>query len=51
VEPAALVFLTARAWKQGIGSLGTRAAYGFYVMCAVAFIPFLLYWNLLGYNY
>jgi CubicO group peptidase (beta-lactamase class C family) len=48
---AALVFLNARAWSRHTCALGVRLAYGLYLSCAVAFIPYLLYWNLLGYNY
>jgi hypothetical protein len=47
---AVLLLLLILAWRQG-GSPGARIAYGLYVLCAGAFIPYLVFWNLLGFHY
>ncbi len=48
---AALLFINAAAWRQPSVRPGVRIAYGFYALCAVAFIPYLVYWNMVGFNY
>jgi len=48
---AALLLLNAAAWRRPSAGLGVRMAYGLYALCAVAFIPYLLYWNMIGFNY
>ncbi|MCC7353500.1 MAG: beta-lactamase family protein, partial [Anaerolineae bacterium] len=39
------------AWKNRYGSLAGRVAYSLGVVILLAFIPFLLYWNLLGFRW
>jgi hypothetical protein len=48
---AVLLALNARAWRSRLGSARERVAYGLYALCAVAFVPYLLFWNLIGFNY
>jgi len=40
-----------RAWKTRSGSPVSRTFYSFVAFAAVCFIPFLVYWNLLGFHY
>ncbi len=44
----ALPFLAVLAWKNNYGSIAGRLHYSLITLAAVAFIPFLSYWNLLG---
>ncbi len=46
-----LLALNARAWALRLGSARLRVAYGLYALCAVAFVPYLVFWNLIGFNY
>lgn len=46
-----LVYCTALAWKNGSGSLPERSYYTLVTLAALMFIPFLEYWNLLGFRY
>jgi CubicO group peptidase (beta-lactamase class C family) len=39
------------AWRNRAGSASSRAFYSLVAFAAVAFIPFLAYWNLLGFHY
>jgi len=48
---AVLLALNARAWALRLGSARQRVAYGLYALCAVAFVPYLVFWNLIGFNY
>jgi hypothetical protein len=45
---AGTVAVGAMAWRQPAWSARERAGYALLVAVAVAFIPFLRYWNLLG---
>jgi len=51
VLTAALLLMNAAVWRPSSARLGVRIAYGFYALCAAAFIPYLLYWNMIGFNY
>jgi len=44
----ALPISTLLAWKNKHWSLLSRLHYSLVTLAAIAFIPFLLYWNLLG---
>lgn len=46
-----LVFFLVRAWRHKYWSLLGRLHYTLVVVAAVALIPFLMYWNLFGFNY
>ena len=46
-----LVYHTALAWKNGSGSLPGRCYYTLVTLATLMFIPFLEYWNLLGFRY
>ncbi len=48
---AVLLALTARASFSRLGSARQRVAYGIYALCAAAFVPYLVFWNLIGFNY
>jgi CubicO group peptidase (beta-lactamase class C family) len=39
------------AWRNQAGTASSRAFYSLVAFAAVAFIPFLAYWNLLGFHY
>src|SRR6202046_1741686 len=39
------------AWRNRAGAASSRAFYSLVAFAAVAFIPFLAYWNLLGFHY
>jgi CubicO group peptidase (beta-lactamase class C family) len=39
------------AWRDRAGTASSRAFYSLVAFAAVAFIPFLAYWNLLGFHY
>lgn len=39
------------AWRKGYWSLAQRLHYSIVTLAALAFIPFLLYWNLLGFQF
>jgi len=39
------------AWRNRAGTASSRAFYSLVAVAAVAFIPFLAYWNLLGFHY
>ncbi len=39
------------AWKKGCWSIGRRSHYALVTLATLAFIPFLLYWNLLGFQW
>lgn len=39
------------AWKNGYWSITERLHYSLITLAALVFIPFLLYWNLLGFRY
>jgi CubicO group peptidase (beta-lactamase class C family) len=45
-----LVVLTGAAWTAGESSMGIRALAAALTLIAVGFIPFLNYWNLLGFK-
>jgi CubicO group peptidase (beta-lactamase class C family) len=47
----ALTVLTGLAWKRRYGSLPGRVYFSLTALVALAFIPFLHYWNLLGFRY
>ncbi|NJN59605.1 MAG: beta-lactamase family protein [Leptolyngbyaceae cyanobacterium SL_5_9] len=38
-------------WNKGYWSLMERSHFSLVTLAAIAFIPFLLYWNLLGFNF
>ncbi|MEE9179862.1 MAG: serine hydrolase [Vicinamibacteria bacterium] len=46
-----LAAATALTWKRGAGSLPGRLYFSLATLIALAFIPFLHYWNLLGFRY
>lgn len=46
-----ILWQTFRAWQTRSGSPLARAFYSFEAFAALCFIPFLLYWNLLGFHY
>jgi CubicO group peptidase (beta-lactamase class C family) len=50
---ATLVILwqVSMAWRNRAGTASSRAFYSLVALAAVAFIPFLAYWNLLGFHY
>jgi CubicO group peptidase (beta-lactamase class C family) len=39
------------AWRNRAGTASSRAFYSLVAFAAVAFVPFLAYWNLLGFHY
>jgi CubicO group peptidase (beta-lactamase class C family) len=47
----ALLVFTLLAWKTGYWSLMARAHYSLIALAALIFIPFLNYWNLLGFQF
>lgn len=46
-----LLVLTFLAWRHGYWSLGGRLSYTLVTIAALGFIPFLRYWNLLGWRF
>ncbi|MCU0552698.1 MAG: hypothetical protein MUC48_25495 [Leptolyngbya sp. Prado105] len=46
-----LVFLVAIAWKNRLWSTLTRLHYSLVTLAAIAFLPLLGYWNLLGFQF
>ena len=50
---ATLVILwqVSMAWRNQAGTAPSRAFYSLVAFAAVAFVPFLAYWNLLGFHY
>lgn len=46
-----LFYNTVLDWKDGVGSVPERAYNTLVLLTALAFIPFLEYWNLLGFRY
>ena len=46
-----LAVVTSLSWKRGLPSLLGRAYFSLTTILALAFIPFLHYWNLLGFRY
>lgn len=46
-----LPYYSARAWWRGESSLAGRSAYTLATLTALLFIPFLHYWNLLGFRF
>lgn len=46
-----LIYDTVLAWKDGIGSVPERVYNTLVTLTALVFIPFLEYWNLLGFRY
>lgn len=47
----ALPIFTLLAWKNKYGSVVERSHYSLITLAALAFIPFLVYWNLLGFQF
>ena len=47
----ALVYFAVHSWRKGWWSLAGRLHYSLVTLAALAFIPFLLNWNLLGFRY
>lgn len=47
----ALPVIAVIAWNRGYWSLTERSHYSFATLAAIIFIPFLLYWNLLGFHF
>lgn len=47
----ALPFFTVKAWKNSNWSLMARSHYSLIALTALIFIPFLAYWNLLGFQF
>jgi hypothetical protein len=47
----ALLFCSLQVWKRGYWSLMARAHYSLIALAALVFIPFLNYWNLLGFKF
>ena len=47
----AMIFFTARAWRRHFWRRRGRIHYTLGTVAAVAYIPFLHYWNLLGYRF
>lgn len=48
---APLAVLGILAWRSGYWSMLARVHYTIVLVAALAFIPFLIYWNLLGYHF
>lgn len=46
-----LVIFTGFAWKKQVWSIGNRLHYSLITLAAIALIPVLGYWNLLGFQY
>jgi hypothetical protein len=46
-----LLFVVGRAWAVNSWSVDRRIAYSLFTVLALAFVPFLQYWNLLGFNW
>ncbi|PSB62674.1 hypothetical protein C7B79_17080 [Chroococcidiopsis cubana CCALA 043] len=46
-----LFIFTAWAWKNNYWSLVKRSHYSLITLAALVFIPFLAYWNLLGFQF
>jgi hypothetical protein len=46
-----LFIFTAWAWKNNYWSLVKRSHYSLITLAALVFIPFLTYWNLLGFQF
>ncbi len=46
-----LLFLNVLVWKRGCASNFDRWHHSVVTLAAVAFIPYLMYWNLLGFKY
>jgi CubicO group peptidase (beta-lactamase class C family) len=51
VLTAGALILGIMAWKEGYWSTIGRLHYSLVLLAALAFIPFLLYWNLLGFRF
>ena len=47
----AMIFFTVMAWRRHYWALRGRVHYTLCTVAAVAYIPFLNYWNLLGYQF
>ena len=47
----AMIFFTARAWRRHFWRRRGRIHYTLGTVAAVAYVPFLHYWNLLGYRF
>jgi CubicO group peptidase (beta-lactamase class C family) len=45
------LWILGRTWRKGQGSLGARLHYSLVVLSLVLFLPFLHYWNLLGFRF
>jgi hypothetical protein len=46
-----LPIFTVQVWRKNYWSLTGRLHYSLVTLAAIAFIPFLIYWNLLGFQY
>jgi len=51
VLTVALLLFTVLVWKNGWWTLAGRVHYSLVTLAAVSFIPFLIYWNLLGFRF
>jgi hypothetical protein len=40
-----------KAWRSRLGNAASRAFYSFVAFAFACFVPFLVYWNLLGFHY
>jgi hypothetical protein len=47
----AILWQVSLAWSDRAGTASSRAFYSLVAFAAVAFVPFLAYWNLLGFHY
>ena len=47
----ALPFFSVAAWRGGYGSVVGRVYFSLVALTALLFVPFLWYWNLLGFQY
>jgi hypothetical protein len=45
------LWMTVRAWKERYWSVWGRIYFSFLTLTAVLFVPWLNYWNLLGWRY
>jgi len=48
---AGLVYFSVRSWRVAYWSLRARLHYSLLTLAAVLFVPFLAYWNLLGFRF
>ncbi|MGF1478174.1 MAG: serine hydrolase [Cyanophyceae cyanobacterium] len=46
-----LLILMLIVWRRPVWSLGARSHYSLVTLAAIAFIPLLMYWNLLGFQF